>query len=103
MVRWEKVEHVHQRHGIPADGAAPEIGRRAGGLVRPRLLLAFVPTVIKKPRRRVISVRGHQKNLLGDVIEGSRGLVEQLRILGGERPGHVKTEYAKRSEEHTSE
>ena len=76
MIGGEVIERVNQGHGIPPDGAAPEIGRAAAGLAGPGLGFAFIPAVIEQPRLRIVVVRCDQADLLGHIIERRGGLLE---------------------------
>ena len=65
----QHVQHVHQGHSVPANGATPEVRGGAGGFVGPILLLALVPSVIKEAGRRVVGVGSGQAELFRNVIE----------------------------------
>ena len=81
---------VNQRHGIPADGAAPEAGREAGRFIGPRLGAGLVPGVVMKLLIGIPTVAIHEDELLRHiVVEG--GLVEGLGVVGEEWRRHEKT------------
>ena len=89
VVRGHLGEHVGDRHRVPADGAPPELRRRAGLRVGPALGLALVPAVVEEAglRRRAGADLGEQ-DLLGGVVQRRR-LREHRRVLRQERRRHV--------------
>ena len=78
---------VHEGHGIPADGAGPEVVGESGFLVGPGLGAGLVPGVVVELFGGVPAVAIHQDELIGDVVvEG--GLVEDGGVVGEERRSH---------------
>jgi len=57
MLRRQKIQSIDKSHRVPANGASPEIRRRAGLRVGPTLRPAFVPAVIEETRLCVVGVR----------------------------------------------
>ena len=89
MVGREPVQHVHQRHAIPAHRPRPHLGAQAGRLVRPRHLFRFVPPMPQQPGLLVAHVRVHQQQLLGNVVEVLR-LLEGRSVFRTKRLRHVR-------------
>nr|GFD09747.1 hypothetical protein [Tanacetum cinerariifolium] len=84
----EVVEHIYQGHAVPADGAAPEVGRLAGLGVGPGLHVLLVPAVVEQAGFGVAQVLFEQEQLLGRLIKPGR-LFEIRRVLGHEWARHV--------------
>ena len=89
MILWNEVEDIDERHGIPADGTAPEFLREAGLRIRPLLLVTLVPAVIQQSGFRIARVLFHPDELIHDVVEHGR-LFEGGRVLSHERLRHVE-------------
>src|SRR6266850_7363509 len=84
----EDVEHVHQRHRIPADRARPERPRPTGDRIGPRLRPALVDRVIEEAGVLVARVVPGERALL-HYIGVWRGPLERRGVFRDERAGHV--------------
>src|SRR5262249_48340537 len=85
----QEIKDVYERHAVPTDGAAPEVGGGSRGFVGPVLFFGLIPAMIKKAPGRGVSVSGDEPDLFGDIVKGLRGGFNQLQVLSIERGGHV--------------
>ncbi len=90
MVGRKPVQHIDQRHGIPAHRPSPGLGRETGLRICPLHLLRLVPPMSQKPGLRIAHVLIHQQQLLRNVVEILR-LLKGDGVLGAKGRCHVRS------------
>jgi hypothetical protein len=101
---WNLVQHIDERHRIPADGARPDCTRCACARIRPELLARFIPTVVNQSGLGIAAVLEDGSVLTTDIIEDRR-LVEAPPVLRVERqrePQTVQPNLMRAPREHAS-